>query len=203
VNCEAPLYYDASNGLDNRSWEYAKPIKTHAVPVILRELPGWIPESQQELLVDLAIQERPATIVQLGVGAGKTLLAYAIVLRFNLKGEIFGIDPYLPSLGFEPKQTLDLVADTIEKYGLQEQISLICKLPEEADRIERIDILHIKEMGSISFSDLETWAPYVKKGGWIVFEGSMLSRSANWLNSHCMPIAEFIDPFEWGIWFKQ
>lgn len=203
MNFDAPAYYEAAAGLDNRSWDFAKPIKTHAVPVILRELPGSIPESQQDLLVDLAIRERPQTVVQLGLGGGKALVAYAIALRFNLKGEIFGIDPYLPEWGFESKQTLGLLEDTIEKYGLQKQISIWCEFPEKADPIPEIDILHVREIGSISHSDLEKWAPLVKKGGWIVFEGSMLSRCAHWLNTHCAPIAAFNDPLEWGIWTKR
>lgn len=203
MNCDPPAYYKAADGLDNRLWEYAKPIKTYDVFVILGDLPGWISQTQIEVFMDLALCERPAAIVQLGSGAGKALLAFAIVLRHNLKGKIYSIDSENSSIKYDEDEDFLTLKKVAEKYNLQEQIEFVRMNEGEAAPIKEIDILHVKETGLISHSDFETWAPLVKTGGWIVFEGSMLSRSANWLNSHCMPIAEFIDPLEWGIWVKR
>lgn len=203
MNCDPPAYYRAADGLDNRLWEYAKPIKTYDVFVILGDLPGWISQTQIEVFMDLALSERPAAIVQIGSGGGQALLAFAIVLRHNLKGKIYSINPRDSSLRSNENEDFLALKKVAGKYNLQEQIEFVKIKEGEAAPINHIDILHIRETDSVSHADLETWAPLVKKGGWIVFEGSMLSRSANWMNSHCMPIAEFIDPFEWGIWFKQ
>lgn len=193
--CDSPPYYNA--GLDNRVWEYAKGIKTYDAWIILGNLPGRISSTQIEVFMDLALCERPAAIVQLGTGAGHALLAYAIVLRHNLKGKIYAADP-----SSECEEETPVLKSVVEKYSLQGQIEFLEAKPGEALPFEKIDILHVKEFGSSSSADLEKWGPEVKRGGWIVFEGSMLSRSARWLNSHCAPIAAFIDPLEWGIWTK-
>ncbi len=197
---DPPAYYKASDGLDNRVWEYAKPIKTYDVFVILGDIPGWISETQIEVFMDLALCERPASIVQLGTGNGKALLAYAIVLRHNLKGKIYSVDP---SLGCDSEESFLTVKKVAEKYSLQEQIEFLETKPGEAVPIEEIDILHVMGTDSLSYADLEKWGPLVKKGGWIVFEGPMLSGAARWLNSHFSPIAVFMDPLEWGVWIKR
>lgn len=221
-----PKYCEMSAGLDNRAAQYAAQIKDvifwHA-----SQLEGWCSKEKKEILVDLILRERPQKVVEIGVWGGASLIPMAFALRENLKGKIYGIDPWDPDESIRGMQDPDniaywtqvdhrLIFETlqwrIKRGNLYEQIELIRSPSKDALPISDIDILHIDGNHSeeASLLDVEKWVPLVRKGGWIIFDGLnwfeggrfTTERAARWLDEHCLKLAEFTDNSCWGIWIK-
>lgn len=193
----------------------------------MRQLEGWCSEQKASLLVELILKDRPEKIVEIGVFGGKSLIPMACALRANGQGKIYGIDPWDSQASIEGVQNdankswwgsldhgkikLGLITK-IAQFGLDQQIELIQSTSADASPIYDIDILHIDGNHSepTSYFDVTKWVPFVKQGGWIIFDDMSWSENGvnttghavAWLNANCIKFAEFSDSCQWGIWIK-
>lgn len=71
----------------------------HYIQEIMPRMEGWCTPEKAEALVRAVLEEKPLTIVEIGVFAGRSLIAMALAAytyRFTLGCEVIGIDPWLP-----------------------------------------------------------------------------------------------------------
>ncbi|MFI5334315.1 MAG: class I SAM-dependent methyltransferase [Chlamydiales bacterium] len=194
---------------------------------IMAELEGWCAEDKAAILVDLILKMKPATIVEIGVFGGKSLVPMACALKANQKGVIYGIDPWDPAASMaevlhpdnkhywsivDHRGIMQGLIQKIEQHDLVDQIELIESTSEHAPLIYEIDILHIDGNHSekTSFFDVNKWVPLVRKGGWIIFDDmkwheqgvDTTAKATAWLDAHCIKFTEFTDVCTWGIWIK-
>lgn len=190
-------------------------------------LHGWCSPQKADFLIDLVLLTKPKKIVEIGVWGGKSLIPMAYALRANQQGVIYGIDPWdnnasLQYLTNEGNKAFWRYADhgavyrdlvqKIETSDLVTQVELIPFTSEEAPSIPEIDILHIDGNHSeeTSFFDVQKWVPFVKKGGFIIFDDMTwfendrytTEKAVQWLDENCFKLAEFIDVCVWGVWVK-
>ncbi len=190
-------------------------------------LHGWCSCQKAEFLIDLVLQSKPLKVVEIGVWGGKSLVPIAHALKKNGAGVIYGIDPWdkvasLRGMKNEGSKVFWQLADhgevyrdlveRIKEFDLSAQIELICATSEEAYKIDQIDLLHVDGNHSEenSLFDVQKWVPYVKKGGYIIFddmtwfEGGKFTtqKAVEWLDEHCFKLAEFTDISVWGVWIK-
>ena len=102
--------------------------------------------------------------------------------------------------------------EKIAQFQLQNQIRLIRTTSEMAPPIFDIDVLHIDGNHSdyTSYLDVTKWVPFVRSGGWIIFDDMRWfengvytnSRACEWLDANCHKLAEFNDICTWGVWIK-
>lgn len=170
-------------------------------------------------------------IVEIGVYGGKSLVPMAYALKKadpNGIAHVYGIDPWaneesLQGVSNESNRAywawidhsaiMNKLIYHINLFNLNDQIKLIRQSSKEATPIEEIDILHIdgNHSDEASYQDVTKWAPLVAKGGWIILDDITWheenkftqTRSIEWLNNHCLKMAEFRDEINvWGIWAK-
>ncbi|HSW87038.1 MAG TPA: class I SAM-dependent methyltransferase [Rhabdochlamydiaceae bacterium] len=228
--------YDAPPGNDQPASHYeyvietdhqkAQQIKQKAFEY-MDQLTGWCSYDKAAVLIDLILKHKPEKILEIGVWGGKSLVPMAYALKESKKGKIYGIDPWdakesikwsMNDDNINCWRNLDHFAilydliTKIEQFQLVDQIELIISTSEDAAPIHDIDILHIDGNHSdpTSYLDATKWVPYVKSGGWIIFDDMTwyengtftTARAVGWLNEHCIKIAEFNDNCVWGIWVK-
>jgi predicted O-methyltransferase YrrM len=192
------------------------------------QLEGWCTKQKASVLMDIIIRSRPQIVVEIGVWGGKSLVPMASALEAIGSGKIYGIDPWDPQASIEctleepniqfwgsadHKAIKNQLVSKIHQFGLQNHVELIEDKSENVPPIENIDVLHIdgNHSDTTSFLDVTKWVPYVKKGGWIIFddmtwhENDILttSRAVEWLDEHCQKIGVFSDICVWGIWVKK
>jgi len=195
---------------------------------MMDHLTGWCSKEKGGVLFDLVIKKRPDIIVEIGVFGGKSVVPMAVGLKANGKGMLYGIDPWEAEesvIGLQAEtnkqwwgklnheEILNGLLQKIIQFKLEDQITLIRSTSENAPVIENIDILHIDGNHSeeASYFDVITWLPRVKQGGWIIFDDMTwnenghytTARAVQWLNTHCIKIAEFSEDCDWGIWVKS
>lgn len=194
---------------------------------ILPTLDGWCSQDKALILIDLILQNKPETIVEIGVYGGKSLIPMACALKENEKGKVYGIDAWSPMIATqgmlnkanktfwsgvnynELKQNLD---EKIQELQLENYVQLIRRSSSQAPPIENIDILHLDgNLSAIpSFQDVKKWVPLVKEGGWIIFTGIhwaengifTTTQAVDWLNATCIKQAEFSEQCGWAVWRK-
>lgn len=187
----------------------------------MKELHGWCSEYKAGILIDLIMEHRVQTIVEIGVFGGKSLIPMAFALKQNGEGMIYGVDPWshLKSIeGMEGKhrdwwysvdheKILAHLTQKIVKFQLSDYIHLIQATSLDAPAIEEIDILHIDGNHSeeTSYLDVTKWVPLVKKGGMIIFDDinwETTSKAVNWLDKNCVKQIQIESDNIWGIWIK-
>lgn len=193
----------------------------------MNQCTGWCPLEKGAFLVDLVLKSQPGVIVEIGVWGGKSLVPMAYALKANGHGIAYGIDPWdsnesaqwiTEEVNKEFWQRADhlwVLNDLQRKiahFQLENQIKLIKSSSENAPPIFDIDLLHIDGNHSeyASYFDVTKWVPLVKSGGWIIFDDInwfekgvyTTSKAVDWLDSHCIRIAEFMGANDWALWVK-
>lgn len=195
---------------------------------LMDQMNGWCSSFKGSILVDLVLKTKAKKIVEIGVFGGKSLVPMAYALKVLKDGIVYGIDPWS---SYESTQwvmndqnrhywsTIDHEAvmqgliQKIDKFGLRNQIVLIRNTSADAPIIENIDILHVDGNHSeeTSYIDVTKWVPYVRKGGYIIFDDMTwyengkftTSKATEWLDQHCKKVAEYTDGCIWGVWVKE
>ena len=217
----------ASIFLANNKRDFSEQVKRQAFDW-MSQLEGWCSDVKATTLVDLVLKAKPNIIVEIGVWGGKSLVPMACALQANGKGTIFGIDPWDSNASIE--ETMEDANRTfwsyanhdaifrglvqkIDQFGLHDHVILIKSTSEDASLIPGIDMLHIDGNHSekTSYSDVLKWVPLMNSGGWIIFDDmtwtekgiNTTARAVEWLDQHCVKIAQFSDIYcVWGIWVK-
>lgn len=175
---------------------------------------GWCTVEKAKDMAEIILREKPLCCVEIGVFAGRSLVAQAFALEDNKKGFIFGIDPWSKQASLEGSNTKEndkwwseIDYDFFYRYTLQQidlhgltDYCIICRTTSEAMAPvfanEAVDILHIDGNHSEETSclDVELWFPKVKSGGHIFFD------DVNWTSTNkaigllkslgCQPVLE-------------
>lgn len=184
-------------------------------------LEGWCTHSKASILIDIITMTRPKRIVEIGVWGGKSLVPMACALKANNYGKIYGIDPWSSQESAKGQEganqqfwskvdhisVMQGLQQKIKQFDLNDRIKLIRKTSEDAEPIGSIDILHIDGNHSVEAAliDLNKWVPYVKRGGFIIFDDMYWAgrrEPVDWLNENCVKLKEFKGDNRWGIWIK-
>lgn len=188
----------------------------------MAKLEGWCQVDKAAVLMDLIFWTQPQKVVEIGVFGGKSLVPMAYALRANGQGVVYGIDPWSSHESIQGmdgvnrdywakvnhESILHGLIQKINQFGLQNQIILVRNTSAEAVPIPDIDILHIdgNHGEETSYIDVVKWVPLVKKGGLIIFDDinwSTTAKAVQWVNEHCIKIAELRSDDIWGIWVKS
>jgi predicted O-methyltransferase YrrM len=222
---QQPAHYEYTITAYDR--EFTRAVRNNAFG-LMSQLDGWCSYEKGGVLVDLVLQLKPQTIVEIGVYGGKSLVPMAYALDINGTGQIYGIDPweteesikgiknssseYFWGVWVDHEAVLQNLKNKIRQFNLDQRIILVRSSSEMAPIIENIDILHIdgNHSDEASFLDVSKWAPLVKAGGLIILDDMTWyeennytqARSIDWLNAHCAKLAEFKGDNVWGIWRK-
>lgn len=187
----------------------------------IKSLHGWCTKYKASILMDLITITRPEVVVEIGVFGGSSLVPMAFALKENNRGKIYGIDPWSSQASAEGMtganydwwssidhlEILNSLRAKIQEYDLNNYIELIQATSEAAPSISNIDLIHIDGNHSeeASMYDVQKWVPLVKKGGFIVFDDitwGTTEKAVEWLDTHCIRIADFHETNDWGIWVK-
>jgi cephalosporin hydroxylase len=223
-NGKPPSHYEQVVEIDRRG--EAPQIKREAF-AYMRQLEGWCSEAKAAILIDLILKVRPSVVLEIGVYGGKSLVPMAHAMRANGKGIIYGIDPWDKEASLEEvanesnkaywawvdhEAIMNGLISKIDEFKLNKEIKLIRNTSEGTPPIPDIDILHVdgNHSDKTSYFDVTKWVPLVKSGGWIIFDDMTwyengtytTARAVEWLNAHCIKLAQFSDNCDWGIWKK-
>lgn len=214
----AEYEYKADQCIERRS----KPEKfKEQVFRAMKKLEGWCSEAKASVLIDLILEKKPQTVVEIGVFGGKSLVPMAFAVQKNGFGTVFGIDPWLEEAsekGMEGvhkdwwgsinhNKILKGLQDRIAEFGLGNTIELLRYTSIDCPEIYDIDILHIDGNHSeeASYIDVTKWVPLVKSGGVIIFDDldwASTGKAIAWLDANCIKVQEFKGDNIWAIWVK-
>jgi len=157
---------------------------------IIPTLEGWCTVDKSKKMAEWISTHKPSKCVEIGVFAGRSLIAVAIALKYNQHGEIHGIDPWSAPAALEGKNNEEndnwwgkidfehfysYTISKINEYGLQKQTKIIRSKSIDAVKYyddNSLDFVHIDGNHSEETStlDVNLWGPKVKNGGIIVFD---------------------------------
>ncbi len=197
------------------------------------QLEGWCSHFKASVIMDLILLIKAQTVVEVGVGGGKSLVPMGFALKAQQGGKAFAIDPWINLLASSSDNTSAnktdkkatstktngsqgdvlnyevVYRDLLQKVfdlGLQNHIELMRCSSDEAPIIQNIDFLHINCSETAAIDEVKKWVPLVKAGGFVIFDGILLDitdEAIAWLNSHCTHLREFHESSDWGIWVKN
>lgn len=191
----------------------------------VREIDGWCSPEKAARIYELGLQVRPFISVELGVFAGRSLIALALAHRQNNYGFALGFDAYKSSVCAEGSnaeannkwwnEKVDLIKiyhgciDAIEKYGISDYCSIVKLKSQTASLLfpdERIDIIHQDSNHNTEtiLKELELWIPKLKKGGyWIADDTDWIESQEGYskLPEYGLTLVE--NHIKWQIWQKQ
>jgi cephalosporin hydroxylase len=137
---------------------------------------NWLGEPILNLPQDMfAIQEiiirtRPKYVIELGIGWGGAILFYATVLALAGRGEIIGVDTYLPdTLSVKLRGTAKLIKGSSTDPEVVEQIKE--KVGKCKDNLIILDSHHTQEH---VLKELEIYSPMVGKGNYLVCSDTII-----------------------------
>lgn len=217
---QAPSYFVCGVDANTIKLSQSARLKLKALKA-MDELTGWCTKSKAAILIDLVMEAKAQTVVEIGVWGGRSLVPMAFALKELGHGTAFGIDPWSATASAEGMTGVNEewwtmvdheaiyqgLVNKIAKFGLKNSVELLRYTSEKAPPIVDIDILHIdgNHSDKTSYFDVTKWAPLVRNGGYIVFDDitwGTTTRAVDWLNANCIKVAQYHDDCDWGIWYK-
>jgi hypothetical protein len=155
----------------------------------MNSIPGFCTPEKAHFMMDLIRENHCRYCVEVGVFAGRSLLAIAKAVQYNNAGKVFGIDAWDPDeaiQGLNPgsaqafwwcdqdfNRLYRKTTQMIKKQNLERFVSLVKSASQKAFVLfadETIDFLHLD--GSYNaegaFQDVVNYFPKVKEGGFIL-----------------------------------
>lgn len=142
---------------------------------------GWTSVTKAQTLAAAVLALRPEVSVEIGVFAGKGLVALGIAHKTVGRGIVYGIDPYTPNDSADGQvneadkkfwSTLDhdsiyqMAQDNISRFGLQDCVRLIRKRSDDFEPPMNIGVLRIDgNHGEQVLKDIDRYAPRCAVGG--------------------------------------
>ena len=203
VNTVGGVQEKPDSGVEGDKPYKAHSVKTHQNPSteilykdlekIIPPLEGWCTVEKAKKMADWIINHKPLTCVEVGVFAGRSLVAIGMALKQNNNGgHVFGIDPWTAPAALEGKNDtkndewwakIDFehfyfyTEKKIREFDLRGQISILrTKSVIAAEKYfadqNSLDLVHIDGNHSEETStlDVKLWAPKIKSGGAIFFD---------------------------------
>ena len=172
-------------------------------------LNGWTTKEQAHHMADSILTLRPLVTVEIGVYAGKGLIALALAQKATGQGKVIGIDPWLPEASAEgqPEEhrtwwskldhnsIYEQCLAALKRYGVESFVELRRQKSGDAIPPEKIGVLRIDgNHGPQSKSDVLRYAPNV------VLNGMVYLDDATWTNG---PLQNGADEDLFDMGFEQ
>jgi predicted O-methyltransferase YrrM len=186
------------------------------------QLTGWCTKFKAFTLIDIILEKRIEKVVEIGVWGGRSLVPMAFALKELGYGKVYGIDPWSAVASVEGMDKINKdwwgaidheaiyqdLAHKVHLFGLVNHVKLIKSTSVAAEPINNIGLLHIDGNHSeeASLYDVMKWAPFVKKGGLIVFDDvtwGTTAKAVQWLDANFTRIADYHEDCDWSIWIKE
>jgi hypothetical protein len=156
--------------------------------LLLREIPkmnGWISPERAVQMYEIVLALQPEVIVEIGVFAGRSLIAQAIGLKENKHGRIYGIDPWKAQACLEGQseqkhidwwsavnlhQIHNECVDSIWRFGVQSHVVLLQAGSQDCHQIiPQTDMMYIDGNHSeiASCRDVRLYLPKLKQNGFL------------------------------------
>lgn len=178
------------DGCDAEEKEMTPDNLKSAIDEYIPNMEGWTTPERCIEMCDLVIETRAQCVVEIGVFAGRSLLAQAFGMRhLALGGKVYGIDPWKKEDCLEGENEANkeywskldlhhihkLAVETIWQHHLDEYAVLIQSASQNCEKLfgyATIDILNIDGCHSeiASCRDVITYLPKVRKGGFVWFD---------------------------------
>lgn len=178
-------------------------IETH-IPL----MEGWCTVEKAKDIANLIQTAKPWLCIEIGVFAGRSLIAAGFALEENKQGIIYGIDPWQKHASLEGSQAAEnnewwekidyeyfykYSIDRIFEHGLSKICIPLRLKSDDACRIfpyNHIDIIHIDGNHSEEASclDVQCWLPKLKPGGYVIFDDtnwSSTQKAVEMLKKEC------------------
>lgn len=176
---------------------------------------GWCTVEKGQAMAKLIVENKPETIVEIGVFGGRSLMPMAFACQFVNYGKVYGIDPWSVDAALkdvQEKANLDWWAkvdyEEIYKYCLRAIIehdatsvaTLFRTTSEKASfLLDKVDMLHIdgNHSEALSTQDVFLWLPKIPSGGYIWLDdiGGFATKNAErLLEERCERITEIGTP---------
>lgn len=154
----------------------------------LDKMNGWLEPARAVKMYELVRALHPDNCLEIGVFAGRSLIAQALGLKDNGHGKIYGIDPWMvePCLEGEAndankkwwgdvdlKKIHDECLDSIWSWGVQDQVVVIQARSQDCHQIiPACDIMYIDGNHNeiASCRDVELYLPKLKQNGYLWFD---------------------------------
>lgn len=154
----------------------------------IRSLDGWCTEAKSLWLHRIVTQEKPDTVVEVGIFGGRSLVPMALALKANGTGRAYGIEAWSPAVAtqFVTNEANDGWWQKVDYHGIKRKfiefilrhdlLDVIKIVEADAARahllFDRIDLLHIDGGHSLfgAAADVVHYAPRVRPGGIILFD---------------------------------
>lgn len=186
-------FFCTSTLISNDNWTSFK----EKTLLITNNLAGWCSDEKALLIMDLIHQNKFQTCIEIGVFSGKSIIPMAMVLKYNCKGIVFGIDcwnEFDATRGYEKNDNNykwwsqinydyyhSITLDKIKENKLSDYCRLIKQSSEKAANLfidNTIDFIHFdgNHNENFTFQDIINYFPKIKDGGYI------LLNDPNWLS---------------------
>lgn len=154
---------------------------------------SWCSKEKSDLLMDLTLLQKPQVCVEVGAGAGSSLLPVATILKHLQQGTLYAIDAWSNQKAIENlakndpnrpwwssvnmKEMYMAFKRTIKDWDVRSYCRIIAKpSAKAAQTIPAVDFLHLdgdySEQGSLL--DIDTYLPKVKTGGFILLSNILV-----------------------------
>lgn len=174
----------------NETVSTVEPISIQRIKAHLPKIEGWCGVDKACQIANIILENPIKLAVEIGVFAGRSLIAMAFAVDEKGDGKVYGIDPWERRASLEGtnskindewwskldydyffKYTIDL----IHQHGLSSKCIVLRLHGDVASAIfgeQSIDLLHIDGNHSeeTSCKDVDLWFPKVSEGGFIVFD---------------------------------
>lgn len=155
-----------------------------------KQVHGWCSDEKSTQMLDLVLNNKPQTCVEIGVYGGSSIFPTALGLKYNKNGTVYAIDPWKnedciqfhkdgdPNKKFWGTIDLGVVfskyTQMLDKFELKKHVITLKMTSDEAltQVPDTIDILHIdgNHQEEACFYDTVHYSPKVKVGGYIWFD---------------------------------
>lgn len=165
---------------------------------VLPSMHGWCTPEKAETIAQHILTERPRVAVEIGVYAGRSLLAIALSMHCNNQGIVIGIDPWESSASVKGWENDDantqwwgnldhnLIYEKCREYVATMRVTnhvrlikttsdIVAPILEAANQVaggEIVNFLHIDGNHSVeqSMRDVQSYLPLVSHGGIVCFD---------------------------------
>jgi predicted O-methyltransferase YrrM len=163
---------------------------------------GWCTEEKAFDLAASVLTIRPEVCVEVGVFGGSSLIPIALALRAVGRGQVIGIDPWMPEesvKGMVDQRDIDWWSkldhesiyrgfmQAVVAEGVSNQVVVFRQTSDACEPPKVIDFLHCDgNHGEQAFRDTKRYGSKVRVGGLIFLDdlswaGGAVGRSAQWL----------------------
>lgn len=190
---------------------------------------GWLTPDRGIEMAALTKLMQPETIVSIGVFGGRSVVAFALALKENGRGKVFGIDPWKHEECLEGEtpenqnwwKSIDLhqmhrgTMEAIWRLGLEDYAIIIRAASQRLPRLfpGGIDILEIdgSHVEEAAYRDVKLYVPQVNSNGFVIMDdlnwtdnkGHRTTQKAKeLLLEYCQPY-KMSEDGNWGIFWKK